>query len=192
MADGANLGLTPNIETAQPSLGGRPSIFSEEIADTICLALAEGMSLRTICSLDGMPSRTTVFQWLRDMPAFRTKYTQARDDQAETMVDECADIVDDGTNDFMERRNSRGELEIAYNGDSVQRSRLRVEHRRWYAERLLPKKYGTKQNVDVTGSVTLEHWVLESLAAPKNVTPAIEGEARVAGSSGDPEGEPEA
>ena len=156
------------------------------------MGLAEGMSLRSICAIDGMPARTTVFQWLRDKPEFRTKYSQAREDQAETWVDECTDIVDDGSNDFMERLKASGEREAEYNGDSVQRSRLRVEQRRWYAERLLPKKYGNKQDVNVTGSVTLEHWVLESLAAPKNVTPAIEGTARVAGSSGDPEGEPEA
>lgn len=122
---------------------GRPSSFSEEIADTICERLANAESLRKICLSDGMPSQTTVFRWLADerYAAFREQYAHAREAQADALFDECLDIADDGVNDYM------GE-DDKYNGDAVQRSKLRIDTRRWMAGKLRPKKYGEKLELD--------------------------------------------
>jgi hypothetical protein len=62
---------------------------------------------------------------------------RAREAQADAIFDECLDIADDGSNDFM------GEDE-KYNGDAVARSKLRVDTRKWMAGKLAPKKYGDK------------------------------------------------
>lgn len=133
--------------------GGRPTLYSEQMADTICRRLAEGESLRTICAEEGMPSRGAVFGWLNEYESFRTKYARAREFQAEGYADEMADIADDGSNDWMERVAADGEsLGWQVNGEAVARSKIRLEQRRWYAEKLLPKKYGSKQSVEVTVS----------------------------------------
>jgi len=42
---------------------GRPSLYSEEMAERICEGLREGMSLVKICSADNMPGRATVMRW---------------------------------------------------------------------------------------------------------------------------------
>jgi hypothetical protein len=42
----------------------RPSDFRDEIAKRICDLLMDGVSLRSICGLEGMPGRTTVFRWM--------------------------------------------------------------------------------------------------------------------------------
>lgn len=124
---------------------GRKSTFTQETADSICLRLAEGESLRSICSDEDMPSRGTVFAWLGDNEEFRAKYARAREFQAEVYADEMADIADDGSNDWMERLNANGEqIGWQLNGEAVSRSKVRLEQRRWYAEKLLPKKYGAK------------------------------------------------
>ncbi|BCG88491.1 hypothetical protein MesoLj113c_46010 [Mesorhizobium sp. 113-3-9] len=125
----------------------RPSSYTQEIADTICEKLADGQSLRTICLAEDMPGKSTVFAWLAD-PArddFRTKYAHAREAQADVLVDEMTDIADDGSNDWMERRNSDGAV-IGWqeNGEALRRSALRISARQWIAEKLRPKKYGTK------------------------------------------------
>lgn len=142
-------------ETAKPA--GRPSDYSDDLASVICERLIEGQSLRTICLADDMPSASTVCRWLAKHEAFREQYTLAREAQADTLTDEMLDIADDGTNDWMEKKNSEGEVTgVEYNGEAVQRSRLRIDTRKWYASKLAPKKYGEKLDIDHSGGLTVE------------------------------------
>jgi hypothetical protein len=120
---------------------GRPSSFTPEIADEICEKLIDGKSLRSICCDPAMPGVATVCRWLAANDEFRKQYARAREAQADTLADEIVDIADDGSNDYM------GE-DDKYNGDAVQRSKLRVDARKWVAAKLKPKKYGEK--IDVT------------------------------------------
>lgn len=124
---------------------GRPSEFTPEKGDAICERLVEGESLRSICLSDDMPAASTVCRWLANNEAFRKQYACAREAQADTLADESLDIADDGTNDWMERKNDVGEVvKVEYQGDHVQRSRLRIDTRKWLAGKLAPKKYGDK------------------------------------------------
>lgn len=125
---------------------GRPSSFLQATADTICDRLAKGESLRAICSDDNMPSKPTVLRWLSDdIQGFRAQYARARELQADHLVDEILEISDDGTNDYMERKGADGQsLGWQLNGEHVQRSRLRVDSRKWFASKVAPKKYGDK------------------------------------------------
>lgn len=124
---------------------GRPSEYTVAIADAICEALADGQSLRSICCAEGMPNRATVFRWLAANPEFSDQYARARDTQAEALADEILDIADDGSNDWMERRDDQGgNIGWKENGEAMARSKLRVDARKWVAAKLLPKKYGDK------------------------------------------------
>lgn len=137
---------------------GRPSSFTQEIADTICERLVEGQSLRAICLSDDMPSAATVCRWLgqEDRALFREQYARAREAQADTLTDEMLDIADDGTNDWMAKKNAEGQVTgVEYNGDAVQRSRLRIDTRKWYASKLAPKKYGDKIDLNHGGGLTV-------------------------------------
>lgn len=127
---------------------GRPTIFSDELAASILERLADGESLRSICADDEMPARSTVFKWLSENDTFSDQYTRAREEQADAIFDEILDIADDGTNDWMERRNSDGEnIGWQENGEALRRSALRVDARKWVAGKLRPKKYGDRQQV---------------------------------------------
>jgi hypothetical protein len=72
------------------------------------------------------------------------QYARAREVQADTLVDEILEIADDGTNDWMAREGKDGEAGWALNGEHVQRSKLRVDSRKWFASKVAPKKYGEK------------------------------------------------
>ena len=124
---------------------GRPSSYTEEIAEAICERLCMGESLRTILKTEGMPSMSSVMRWLMNMPEFDSKYARARQLQAEVWADELIDIADDSTNDYMAKKNEAGEI-IGYDlkPENFQRSKMRLEQRRWYAEKLRPKVYGPK------------------------------------------------
>lgn len=107
-----------------------------------------------------MPAASTVFGWLagsnEKLRPFMEQYARAREMQADCLVDEILEISDDGTNDWMERR-SEDEKGAGVgtgwilNGEHVQRSRLRVDSRKWFASKVFPKKYGDKIQAEVTG-----------------------------------------
>lgn len=132
-------------------MSGVASSFTDEIATTICEGLADGRSLRSICVEEGMPNQATVFRWLADerYAAFREQYARAREAQADAIFDEILDIADDGTNDWMERHDDEGgNIGWKENGEALQRSRLRVDARKWMAGKLRPKVYGEKLDID--------------------------------------------
>lgn len=127
--------------------GGRPEIYTSDIANTICTEIAtSSRSLRTICKQDGMPSVSTILIWLRDKPEFLTQYTRAKEEQADFLVEEMLDISDDKTNDVISTETGESGNSVA-----VSRARLQVETRKWLSSKLKPKKYGEK--LDLGGSV---------------------------------------
>lgn len=122
---------------------GRPSDYTQEIADRICHQLSEGISLRTVCKADDMPDKQTVFSWFRKYPEFLDQYTRAKEESADAMAEDLLDIADDGTNDWMKIKINGEEREIP-NKEVVMRSRLRVESRKWLMAKMKPKKYGER------------------------------------------------
>lgn len=122
---------------------GRPTDYTRETADIICERIANGQSLRSICKADDMPAASTVFRWLSLHKDFSEQYARVREAQADTLFDEMLDIADDARNDWMERS---GEDNAGWqaNGEHIQRSRLRLDARKWMASKLQPKKYGDK------------------------------------------------
>jgi hypothetical protein len=144
---------------------GRPTKYTQAISEQVCTLLMEGFSLRSICKRDDMPSRGTVFSWLARNEEFASSYARAREVQAEIMADEIVDISDDATNDYMERETKNGKVVLVAH-DHINRSKLRVESRKWVAERLLPKKYGTR-TLELTGAVGGPIQLIHSVPRPE-------------------------
>jgi len=129
---------------------GRPSTFTQEIADKICERIAEGEGLRRIVLDDGMPSEKTVYRWLRENADFRQQYAGAREDQAEHFLDEIMEIADDASRDTVDTDSG----EVA-NTEWIQRAKLRVDARKWAMSKLAPKKYGDKIGIEHSGQIEL-------------------------------------
>lgn len=134
---------------------GRTCLLTPELADTLCERIASGRSLVSICKEDDMPSIASVFSWLskgseeNPEPPFKDlldKYVRAREIQAELYATEIIDIADDGANDTY--RDDEGNIIVDH--DVLGRSKLRVDARKWIVSKLLPKKYGERQNVEVS------------------------------------------
>ena len=134
---------------------GRPTKYSLELSDEICAQLSDGVSLRTVCLADDMPSKTTVFNWLRTNKEFLDQYERAKAEAADSLADEILDIADHSTNDYMLKLAEGGDEEAAdsikLHTENIQRSRLRVDARKWIASKLKPKKYGEASQVTVSG-----------------------------------------
>ena len=132
---------------------GRPSTYSQEIADEVCRRLAGGESLRAICRDEGIPDESTVRLWaLDDREGFATQYARAREVQFLAIADELLEIADDGRNDWMQRRGNDERRGWELNGEHIQRSRVRIDTRKWMLSKMLPKVYGDKTEVAVTGA----------------------------------------
>lgn len=123
-------------EKKQKNKGGRPSTFSPDMCEKICSKIAEGMSLRKICSENGMPTVGTVCLWLAKDREFSEQYARAREAQAETMADEILDIAD--------KIPPMNPTTGAYDSGAVNHQRLRIDSRKWVASKLKPKKYGDR------------------------------------------------
>lgn len=126
--------------------------YSREIGQKICEQLADGRSLRSICADQGMPGRTAVFRWLATDDDFRTLYVRARQMQADTLFDEALEIADDATNDWMQSKSKPGQV---VNRENINRSKLRIDTRKWMVAKLSPKKYGEKIEVSGNGEAPL-------------------------------------
>lgn len=124
---------------------GRPSKFTQDIADAICSRIAEGESLRAICTDAGLPSARTVHVWLDDKEGFLQQYVRAREAQADFYAEEILDIADYDERDWSELKDDSGRVTgIKVDGEAIQRSKLRVDTRKWLMSKLSPKKYGDK------------------------------------------------
>jgi hypothetical protein len=104
-----------------------------------------------------MPTERAVRQWAMDeTSAFYTQYARAREVGYHKMADDILDMADDGRNDWEERQNKRGETFVALNREAVERSKLRVDTRKWLLSKALPKLYGDKieanHKVDASGA----------------------------------------
>jgi len=148
---------------------GRPSVYSEELADAICARLEDGESLNDICKDAGMPSERTVRGWASDdFKGFYSKYARAREIGYFKMADEILFIADRQTVDPA----------------AVNRDRLRVDTRKWMLSKVLPKVFGDRTTQDINQTVTInvafEDYIrsLNEATEPKVINGSLAGEAR--------------
>ena len=115
---------------------GRPSSYTQEIADEICSRLAHGETLRSIiASSPHLPDRTTIYRWNADNQDFRNQYTKARAEQA----DYYAELI----------------VDESYSSHDAAIGRLRVDALKWAASKMAPKKYGDKIELETAQPLTL-------------------------------------
>lgn len=141
-------------------------MYSQELADRVCVLLVEGVSLNKISKMDGMPSLVTFFTWTKKYPEFLNKYRDARNFRAELDAEILIDMADEpliGRKTRTVRKGKTVKREVV-EGDNVERAKLKVNTRQWVVSKLLPKKYGNQP--ESTGSKDrLEDLMKAKLAA---------------------------
>lgn len=131
--------------------------FSPEIVEAVCEELTKGKSLRRIERMEGMPTMSGIMKWLAQGDAYKAagevghpkalfveQYARALLVRADSLFEETLDISDDNECDsYLD-----DEGKTIYNLDHIQRTKLRVDTRKWMVGKMNPKKYGDKQFVD--------------------------------------------
>lgn len=119
--------------------------YSEDEIDTIFKRIInaisnDNMSLRAALRMDGMPASETFFKWI-DADKEKTKqYARACEQRADNIFEEILEIADDSSNDVIITEDGIPTV----NSEFVQRSKLRVDARKWMLGKMNPKKYGDR------------------------------------------------
>ena len=114
--------------------GGRPTILTDRLIDELCQRLSQGVSMRSVCRDDDMPCMATIWRWLRENDNFAKRYTAAKQESADAMIEDILAISDQDDEE-----------------ESTNRSRLRVDTRKWIAAKLRPEKYSEKLDLTPSG-----------------------------------------
>ncbi len=129
---------------------GAPTLYTDALADLICIKVSECMPVHRIAELPGMVDAATIYRWLAAHQTFREHYIRAREAAADRMVAETREIADEPIDKM----------------GAVERARVRIQVRQWAAERMAPKKYGVKH---------LDHSSSDRSMSPAPSTIIIEG-----------------
>lgn len=127
----------------------RPTQYSFKLSEVICERITQGQSTAEVTRDPAMPKWGTLAKWRREHEDFNRRYVIARQSCCELWVDEIIDIADDATNDYVARIDAKGKTRIVFDRESFERSRLRVDSRKWTASKLLRHVYGDKSEVEL-------------------------------------------
>jgi hypothetical protein len=148
--------------------------------EELCRRVSIGQSLLQACTEDkAMPGYVTALRWLQDNPDFAEAYRHAQRLRADFLFEEALTVADDARNDWM-RRNDPNNPGWLANGEHIQRSKLRVDTRKWAAGKLNPSRYGDKLAVegdpDKPVVVAVTHNIVQ-VVRQETSGPVIEAEA---------------
>ena len=113
----------------------------EDIFERILIEIRNGRALRNILKEDkGMIHADTFYQWIDKDKELAERYARACEFRADAIFEEILQIADETSNDTIIDEKGREKQ----NSEWVNRSRLRVDARKWIVAKLHPKKYGDR------------------------------------------------
>lgn len=145
----------PETDAKRPT--GRPTSYNPVTAERICSLIAQGRSKRYIETLEGMPCRETIDNWLLVHEGFFSQYARACEIRAEGFAEEIVEIAD-----------TEKDAAIARN---------RIDARKWTASKLLARysdsmtlKGDPRNPLQIAKPVDLDDARLLAIAAGKTAT----------------------
>jgi hypothetical protein len=112
--------------------------------------IQEGSSLRAACR--DLKASTTSFNDIINRDEEQAlRYAHAREERNDVIFEEILDIADDSSKDRVVKTDEEGnELYAVENKEFVNRSKVRIDARKWMLGKMNANKYGDKTQVDST------------------------------------------
>lgn len=139
-----------------------------EVFEKIILEIENGKSLNQLFKEDWTPSSQTFYIWLEKDEAKSKRYARACEVRADTIFEQILEIADDSSQDTIIVPIGEGIEVEKLNPEFVQRSRLRVDARKWVVAKLNPKKYGDKIEQTHLGEMTIKFEEQKTYEKPKD------------------------
>ena len=128
------------MEQTEKKKRGRPSTYDPKVCAELCERIALGRSLSKVCLDDDMPHIRTAMNWMNQYPEFLQNYDEARVKRTDALAEEMFDIARDVTPDM------------------VAVAKLQIDTFKWNLARMNSKRYGDKQQTDITSNgETIQH-----------------------------------
>jgi len=123
--------------------------FSQELFNEICdkIAVSNNGLVKILGSDERYPSHPIFYSWIKINEENISRYACAREAQADFLVDEILEISDDTSQDTITISNGEYDKEVE-NREWINRSKLKVDSRKWIASKFRPTKYGDKLDID--------------------------------------------
>ena len=130
---------------------GRPSLYTDELAERICELVATNEDgLTELCRQnDWLPDESTIRLWRFKHSKFSLQYIQAKQFQAELLAEGTLSIAK------VKPTYHDGDGNERVDAGHVAWQKLNINTRQWHASKLAPKIYGDKQQTEST--VTVKH-----------------------------------
>lgn len=126
--------------------GGRPSKYSEALAEKLCELIREGLSERAISKMPGMPSTTTMRSWKDAHPEFLSLSARAREEAAEKFNDEALELREQLRAELEERMKTGEDFPKG----AVDAYRLLFQEAARQSAMRDDSRFGDRKKVDVT------------------------------------------
>lgn len=121
---------------------GRKAKYTVELAEAALEELRKHGSTTKAAKAIGV-DRSTIVSWCELFPEFEPLYARAKAEGIDALVEDTIDIGDEPP-----PLTAQGSIDTG----AVQHAKLRIETRRWYAERLAARKYGVLNKHEVAGA----------------------------------------
>lgn len=162
--------IVPRSTPYVPSHVGRPTAFTQDLANEICDRLMSGELITQICRDPHMPCRQTVWEWRENVPEFGDQYARAQRLQTEYLADDMLIRSRDESRDYLKVKRTLKDgtvvEEIKSDNTAVLRDSLVTRSYQWIMERANPDKYMLKnQGVNVNVAVAPAFNVLPAASA---------------------------
>lgn len=131
----------PKKPTAKPGKG-RPSRYTQALAERICAAVANGKSLRIAAGAEGV-KWPTARDWLQKHAAFSDQYARACEARLELLEGRMLELMERGHEVAMDETCAAQRLNAV---------KLEMDNIKWILCKLLPRKYGEKAALELTGA----------------------------------------
>jgi hypothetical protein len=121
---------------------GSGSKYTEEIADKICDLVSNGVNLRSVCRIQGMPAWRTVYDWVVARPEFAARLARARELGYDALAEEALEI---SNTPVMGQKQVMGDSKTYTTvEDMLGHRKLQIETRLKLLACWDPKKYGNR------------------------------------------------
>jgi hypothetical protein len=145
-------------------IGGRKSLFTQELADEICEAVSlSTKTLEDICEeTPHFPHYRTVNNWRLKHKDFSEKYDKAMKAKCQVYLDEIIKIGNDTNQDFM--LDSSGDIirdkfgRPTVNPQAILRAKIQIDNLKFTLRVLDPQRFADKKTVDLTVT-SHENWL---------------------------------
>lgn len=128
----------------------------QKAVDELCKRIEQGDSVRRALSYDDLPDRNTFYRWFDEFEPLRDQYARACEVREDKFFDDILEISDTDNADI-----TINEGMAVVDGQAIQRSKLRIDTRKWMLSKMNPKKYGDRIQQDISGELKSEVVIIE-------------------------------